>query len=48
MFLAGILGRVSTDHDQRHFNLQGTGANQTSDLRLGADLVRHQIEQADL
>ena len=48
MLLAGILRRMPADHDQSHFDLQRAGANQTRDLRLSANFVRHQVEQANL
>ena len=44
----GILGRVIADADQRQFHLQRRGAKQARDLRLRADLVRHQVQEADL
>ena len=48
MILGRVLGLVVADAHQRQFHLQRRGADQARELRLGADLVRHQIEKPDL
>ncbi len=47
MFGRRILGRVRGDLYQRHLHLQRSGADQPRELRLGLDLIGHEIEEAD-
>ena len=48
MWSAGVFfGVCSVIFTQRQFDLQRRGADQPGELRLGPDLVRHQVEQAD-
>ena len=48
MVLRRVLGGMVANADQGEIDLQGSGAEQARDLQLGLDLVRHEIEQADL
>jgi hypothetical protein len=48
VILRRVLGLVRADAHQRQLDLQRRRADQPGELRLGADLVGHQVEQADL